>query len=144
MEWESDSPCRNHMYPVRDADPLKCAAAGSWSLGIVQQSQDEGCCWLWRGGSRGCEGENCGGTCLWRKARQPRKPGDTAESHVGGGAITIASLPTRQHQQLNNREAGPSNTWCTELQSKTPPRVPLYVADAPIYRVGPQWGEKDF
>ena len=43
------------------------------------------------------------------KPRQPRKQGDTAESHVAGGAITKASLPTRQHQQLNSREAGPSN-----------------------------------
>ena len=42
------------------------------------------------------------------KARQPRKQGDTAESCVAGGAITIASLPTHQHQQLNNREAGPA------------------------------------
>ena len=28
----------------RDADPLEGAAAGSWSLGIVEQSQSEGCC----------------------------------------------------------------------------------------------------
>ena len=34
----------------------------------------------------------CGGKCLWRKAGQPWKQGDTAESYVGGGAITIASL----------------------------------------------------
>ena len=33
------------------------------------------------------------GKCLWRKARQPWKQGDTAESWVGDGAITIASLP---------------------------------------------------
>ena len=33
------------------------------------------------------------GKCLWRKAGQPWKQGDTAESCVGGGAITIASLP---------------------------------------------------
>ena len=60
-----------------------------------------------------------------RKARQPWKQGNTAESCIGGGAITIASLSTRQHWQLNNREAGPSNTRCVELQSRTPPRVPL-------------------
>ena len=30
------------------------------------------------------------------------------------------SPPTRQHYQLNNREAGPSNARHTELQSKTP------------------------
>ena len=28
----------------RDADPLEGAEAGSWSLGIVEQSQGEGCC----------------------------------------------------------------------------------------------------
>ena len=28
----------------RNAGPLKGAAAGSWSLGIVEQSQCEGCC----------------------------------------------------------------------------------------------------
>ena len=28
----------------RDTSPLEGAAAGSWSLGIVEQSQGEGCC----------------------------------------------------------------------------------------------------
>ena len=28
----------------RDAGPLEGAVAGSWSLGIVDQSQGEGCC----------------------------------------------------------------------------------------------------
>ena len=28
----------------RDAGPVEGAAAGSWSLGIVEQSQSEGCC----------------------------------------------------------------------------------------------------
>ena len=36
--------------------------------------------------------EETGGKCLWRKARQPRKQGNTAESCVGGGPITITSL----------------------------------------------------
>ena len=30
--------------PDRDVDPLEGATAGSWSLGIVQQAQGEGCC----------------------------------------------------------------------------------------------------
>ena len=34
--------------------------------------------------------------------------GDITESHIVGGAITIVSLPTCQHWQLKNREAGPS------------------------------------
>ena len=29
--------------PGRDEGPLECTAAGSWSLGIVEQSQGEGC-----------------------------------------------------------------------------------------------------
>ena len=58
---------------------------------------------------RGCEGGNCGGKCLWKKARQPWKQDDSAELHVVGGAITIASLPMCEHQQLNNKEAGPTN-----------------------------------
>ena len=44
--------------------------------------------------SRGCEGGDHGGKCLQRKAKQPWKQGDAAESHVWGGAVTIASLPT--------------------------------------------------
>ena len=28
----------------RDADPLKGTEAGSWGLGIVEQSQGKGCC----------------------------------------------------------------------------------------------------
>ena len=31
----------------------------------------------------GCEGGDRGGKCRWRKARQPWKQGDTAESHMG-------------------------------------------------------------
>ena len=60
-----------------------------------------------------------------------RKPGShgrlSRESRVTsrGGAITIHCLPTRQHRQLNNREASPSNALCTELQSRTPSRVLL-------------------
>ena len=76
----------------RNAGLLEGAATGSWSLGVVKQSQCEGCCWLWRDRSRGCEGGDCGGKCLWRKARQPWKQGDTPGSPVGGAAITIAFL----------------------------------------------------
>ena len=62
-----------------------------------------------------------------------------------------------QNRQLSNREAGPSDAWCTELQSRTPPRGaplrawcadlqsripvregPLYVPDTPNNREGSQ------
>ena len=32
------------LTPDRDTGPLEVAAAGSWSLGIVEQSQGERCC----------------------------------------------------------------------------------------------------
>ena len=32
--------------PDRDAGPLESFGTGSWSLGIVEQSQGKGCCWL--------------------------------------------------------------------------------------------------
>ena len=112
--------------PDMKAGPLEGTVAGSWSLGIVEKSQGKSCCWLQRDRLRGFEGGDCGGKCKWRKAWQPWKQGDTAESHVGGGAITIVSLSSHASiSQLNNREAGPSKAWRTELQSRTPPRVPL-------------------
>ena len=39
--------------PDRKAGTLEGAAAGSWSLEIVEQSQGEGCCWLQRDSLRG-------------------------------------------------------------------------------------------
>ena len=98
--------------------------AGSWSLGIVEQSQGEGCWWLWRDGL-GMWGSRSWWEVPGRRAGQTWKQGDTAESRVGGGAISIASPTTRQHRQLNSREAGLSSAWCTELQSRTPPRLIL-------------------
>ena len=87
----------------------------------------------------GCEGGDSCRKCLWRKARQPWKQGDTAESHVGGGTITIASLsPHPRFRQLNNREAGPSKAWHAELQSRAPARGPLCVPDVLNSREGPQ------
>ena len=76
----------------RDAGPLEGTATGSWSLGIVEQSQGDGCCLLQGDGLRGCEAGDCSGKCLWREAGQPWKQDNTAESHIRGEAITIASL----------------------------------------------------
>ena len=42
---------------------------------------------------------DCGGKCLWRKARQPWKQGNTAESRIGGGAINATSK--MQSRQIN-------------------------------------------
>ena len=80
--------------PGRAAGPQEGTEAGSWILGVAEQSQGQGCYWLQRDdGWRGCEKRDYGEKCLWRKARQPWKQGDTAESCIGGGVITTASLP---------------------------------------------------
>ena len=99
-----------------------CGATPGWELLLTVEN-----------GLRGSEGGDCGGKCLWRKAG----------SHVERRTTTIVSLSfaTHQHQQLNNREAGPSNTWCTELQSRTLARGPFFVLDAPNNREEPQTRE---
>ena len=50
--------------PDRDTGRLEGAAAGSWSIGIVEQYQSEGCCCLQRDGLRGREGGDCHGKSL--------------------------------------------------------------------------------
>ena len=123
MEWESDSPSQSHTYPGQGPRfPGRC---NGWQLEFrdVEQSQGEGCCWLWRDRWRGFEEGNCGGKCLWRKAKQPWKQGNTAESRVAGGAITIASLSPQPA----------SGSWTIE-------RVAHQMPDALNYRLGPQPG----
>ena len=92
-------------------------------------------------GSRGCEGGDPGGKCLWRRARQPRKQDNNAESCTGSGAITIASLPSQAS----------IDSWTIErLAHKMPdalnyrvgpqPGGPLYVSDVPNNREDPRQG----
>ena len=105
----------------RDAGPCKAQrrGAGVWGLwSDLRARAADDCGETSRGDVRE---ETVVGKCLWRKGRQPWKQDDDAESHEVGGAITMASLPTGQHQQLSNREAGPSNCLLH-------------------YRVGPQQG----
>ena len=92
---------------------------------------------------RGLWGRRFGGKCLWRKAWQPWKQVDTAESHAGGGAITIASLlphasisrwtvewlahqrPDTLEYRIRPHPGAPLSAWHTSLQSRTPARGPL-------------------
>ena len=109
----------------RNAGSLEGAAAGSWSLGIVEQSQGEGCCWLWRDGLKGHEGGDCGGNACGGK---PGSHGSKATllSHAWGWSHHHSlSLPTGQHRQLSSREPGPSRAWLTDLQSRIPARGPF-------------------
>ena len=64
-------------------------------------------------------------TCLWGKAGHPWKQGDTAESCIGCGAITIASLPPHASIGSLTIERLAHQAPGTELQSRTPHRVPL-------------------
>ena len=101
---------------------------------MVQQSQAERCCCLRRDWPRECEGWDCSGKCLWSKDRQPWKQEDTAESGIGGGAVTIASLfphagigswtiLSARRTGLQHRTAAkgaPLCAWCAERQRRTP------------------------
>ena len=101
---------------------------------MVRQSQAEHCSCLRRDWPRGCEGWDCSGKCLWSKDRQPWKQEDTAESGIGGGAVTIASLfphagigswtiLSARRTGLQHRTAAkgaPLCAWCAERQRRTP------------------------
>ena len=84
MEWESDSPFRSRTYHRRcsgwDLEFRDCGAIPGWGLLLTAERQMEG---MW-------------GRRLWwekpvEESGQPWKQGDSAESRVGGGAITTAS-----------------------------------------------------
>ena len=112
--------------PDRNAGPLESAAVGSWSLVIVEQSQGEGCCWMQRSGLRKCEGGDPCGKCWWGKARQPWKQGNTAESRVGGGAMTIASLsPHSSTGSWTVERLAHQMPEVLNYRVRTPPRIPL-------------------
>ena len=157
MEWESDSLCRSQTYLRQGRrSPGGC---NGWDLETVEQSQGKGCCWLWRDGSNGCEGGDGDGRCLWREARQPRKQDNTAESRVGGGTITIASLsppasisswtterlahqrPDALNYRVGPHPGRPFKCLTSQSTEKDPSQGgALYVPEAPTNREGPQPG----
>ena len=70
--------------PDKDASLLKGAAAGAWSLGIVEQPQARAavdCGETDLGDVR--EESVIGNACGGKPDRQPSKPGNTAESREG-------------------------------------------------------------
>ena len=71
-------------------------------------------------------GNACGGTPGPMEAR-----GSYWVNHRWWSPHHSLFLPIHQHRQLNNREAGQSSAWLTDLQTRTPPRGPIYVPDAP-------------
>ena len=127
--------------PDRNAGLLEGAVAGSWSLGIVEQSQGEGGCWPWRDGLRGCEGGDRGGKCWWRQARQSWKQGNTAESRAAGDTITIASLSQQTSiRQLNNKATDQSMPDALTYRVESQPGGPSMWLTSPTPEKDPRQG----
>ena len=141
MEWESDSTCHSHTYagqehgsPGRgsswELEFRDCEAIPVWGLLLTPERWIEG---MWGRGS------------WWEMPVEESQAAMEAKRycsvmHSGWSRHHSLSLYTCQYEQLNNRKAGPSNTWCIEIWSRTPPRVLLSVSDVPVYRVRPQSG----
>ena len=121
MEWEPDSPCHSPIYPGQgrrsptrcrgwEVEFRDCGAISGWGLLLTVERGRER---MW-------------GRRLWREMPVEKCPiAMEARRYCwvtcrGWSHHYSLSLPTHQHQQLNNREADPSNAWCTELQSRTP------------------------
>ena len=138
MEWESDSPCCSHTHLGEGhRSPGRCS---SWELECRDCSTIPGQGLLMTA-ERQTEGMR---RRLWWEIPVEESWGAVeARWHCWvmrreWNHYHSLSLPTHQHPQLNNREAGSSNTWCTELQSRTLASVPLYVPDTPNNREGLQ------
>ena len=132
MAWESDSPCCSHAYPRRDSgrelEFRDCGAIPGPGLLLTAERWIEG---MWRR------------RLWWGMSVEEISAAMEARWYCwvtcGGWSYHHSLSPSAcQQQQLNNRKAGPSNAWCTELQSRTPGGGPLYVPDAPNNREGPQ------
>ena len=81
MEREADSSCSSHINPECMAR-MECRGCGAMprrGLLLTIPRTDS---------LRGYEGRDYGRKCMWRKASQPWKEGNTVGSCVGGGAIT--------------------------------------------------------
>ena len=124
MEWESDSPCRSHTFPGQGC---KSAGRGSgWELESRDCGEIPGRGLLFNA-ERPIKG--MWGRRLWwerpveeSQAAMEARP-DTAESRVGGGAITVASL-------------SPPASICRWTIERLAHRTP----EALNYRVGPHAG----
>ena len=110
--------------PDRDTGPLEGTAAGNWSLRIVEQSQGRAA----GEGERQIEGM-WGRRLWWEMPVEESRAAMEARQYCWvmwreWSHHHSLSLPTCHHWQLNNRQAGPSNTWHTELQGWTTLRMP--------------------
>ena len=130
MEWKSDSPCLSHAYHRWcrgwELEFRDCGAIPGRGLLLTAERQIQG---KW------------GRRLWWEMSVGESRAHIEARWYCwvmrrGWSHHHSLSPPTHQHLQLNNREAGPSNTWhwtteqdptqgtplsdwCAELQSKT-------------------------
>ena len=131
MEWESDSPCHSQTYPGKGR--RSPGGQSGWELEFRDSGAIPGQGLLLTA-ERWIEG-------VWGRRQWWEMPVEESQAAMEarwccwvtcrGGAITIASL-------FPQAKAGPSNTWVTELQSRTPARGPLYVPDELNNKDGPQ------
>ena len=157
MEWESDSPCHNHTYPGQGCQsPEKCSG---WELefrdcGAIPGHE------LLLTAERWIEGV-WGRRLWWEMPVEESRAATEARQYCwvmrrGWSHHRSLSLPTRQHWQLNNREAGPLNTWplnyrvgpypgcpfkcpmCQSTEEDPSQGAPLYVPDTVNNGEGPQ------
>ena len=122
-----ENPCHSHMYSREGfKSPRKCSSC-ELEHRVWSTIPGKVCCWLRRNSLRGPEGGDYSEKCLWRKARQTWRQGDSAESHTVGGAICIGSLSTyvSSGQLKNPREDIPLSAWHAKQQRRTPARVAL-------------------
>ena len=157
MEWESDSPCRSHAYPRQEY--WSPGRRSGWQLEFRDYEAIAG-----RGLLLSVERQIeriWGRRSWWEMQVEKRQAVMQARRYcwvtcMGWSHHHSPFLPTRQHRQLNNREAGQLNTWRTELQSRTPTqnapfsdwcadlhswtpaRGLLYMPDSQNNREGPQ------
>jgi len=139
MKWESDSPCCSHTYAGQER---RSPGRGSgWEL----EFRDWGVILVWGlllTAERQMEGR-WGRRLWWEMPVEESQAAMEARQYCwvtrrGWSHHHSLSFPTGQHPQLNNTEAGPSNAWLTELQSRTPARGPFCVPDVLNNREGPQ------
>ena len=109
--------------PERDTGPVEGAAGSRWFIEIVEKSLAVVCCLLVSDKLMGCSNEEI----VWEK------PVQVVQAAMGGRwhcwvmyrGFEPWGQPLSPHMpasQLKRKDVGPSSTWITEPQSKTPPR----------------------
>ena len=140
MEWESDSPCRSHTYPRQahwspgrcsgwELEFRYCGAIPGWGLLLSAERWIKG---MW------------GRRLWWEMPVEESQAVMEARQYCwvtcrGWSHHHSLLLPTTQHWQLNDREAGPANAWALNYRVEPHPGCPFKCLMRQS-RVGPQPG----